>query len=191
MTLDHTLQVLRKDVRNALAWEALAREIYPSLLAYVAALLATFNVGAGETAEDVVQEVLLHFYERWPEVRENITSSTGLLGYLRKSCRNLLVDRYRQERRAASLIRFLDLRFRDAFEHEAELYREIFVNEIAALLPPECGALVREYVERGLSPAEIAENQNASPATFYSRWYRCIQKAKDIFLQKKGAQKRS
>ncbi len=113
-----------------------------------------------------------------------------ILGY-EKSCRNLLVDRYREERRAESLIRFLDLRFRNAFQDEADYYRDIFLKEVVGLLPPECGALIREYVEKDLSPAEIAESQNASPATFYSRWYRCIQKARHIFLQKKSAQKRS
>ncbi len=191
MTLDQALQVLRKDARNALAWEALAQEIYSPLLGYVGLLLVTFKVGAGETAEDIVQDALLRFYERWPEIRNNVTSNAGLFGYLKKSCRNLLVDRYREERRAESLIRFLDLKFRNAFQDEADYYRDIFLKEVVGLLPPECGALIREYVEKDLSPAEIAESQNASPATFYSRWYRCIQKARHIFLQKKSAQKRS
>jgi RNA polymerase sigma factor (sigma-70 family) len=187
MTMDQAILALRKDARNPRAWEILAREVHPQLLAYVSSLLMTFQVGAAETSEDFVQEALLHFYARWPLIRSNVGSAAALQAYLRKTCRNLLVDRYRQERRAESFVRFLELRFQDAFHPEAELYRGIFLKEIVQSLPAECAALIREYVESDLSPAEIAEKQNASPSAFYSRWYRCIQKARETFVQKKGA----
>ena len=113
-----------------------------------------------------------------------ITSAPALHSYLRTSCRNLLVDRYRRERHAEQLIDFLALKFGSAFQDQSALYKTIFLNEIISKLPRECADIFRLYVTEDLSPAELAEQIGVVPSTFYSRWYRCLQKAKEIFLER-------
>jgi RNA polymerase sigma factor (sigma-70 family) len=184
MTIEDSFRILRDDPRNALAWEAIALSVYGPTLAYAASLLMTFRVAPGETAEDIVQEVLVKFYERWPKIGEEIRAATDIQSYLRRSCRNLLIDRYRHEKRAEPLIHFLSLNFSQAFRQDTDVHRSIFVQEIINGLPKDCASLLQAYVTEDLSPAAIADRLGASPGTFYARWYRCIQKAKAIFLQK-------
>lgn len=180
MTVDEALLTLRRKTRDAAAWEVVALDVYQPLLAYVATLLLLFKVAHGETAHDIVHEVLLNFYERWPRSKAEIETSQALHAYLRTSCRNLLVDRYRRERHAEQMVNFLSLKFSSAFQDASDIYKSIFLDEIIRKLPAECAQLFRIYVTEDLSPAEIADRVNASPSTFYSRWYRCLQKAKDI-----------
>ena len=70
---------------------------------------------------------------------------------------------------------------------QTELDRSILTEEVVSLLQAEqgvCAELFRKYLEEDLSPAEMAEQAGASPATFYSRWHRCLKKAREIFRQK-------
>lgn len=187
MNIEQALQALRENPGDALAWEILYVDAYQPLLAYVSSLLLTFRVAPPDTAHDIVHDVMIGFLERWPVIKEKIHSVAALRAYLRRSCRNLLVDLYRSEQRAKSLVDFLALQFSTALGDESDLYRSVFVDEIIAMLPRDCASLLRQYVEEDLSPAEIADREGASAATFYSRWYRCIQKAKKIFMQKKSS----
>jgi RNA polymerase sigma factor (sigma-70 family) len=191
MTIEEALHALRADPEDRTARQAIALGVYDHLLAYVASLLLTFRIAPGETAHDIVHDVLLAFYQRRLSSNSTITSESALLAYLRTSCRNLLIDKYRHERHGEELLDFLSLRFDAAFENESELYRSIFVKEIIDMLPAECASLFEQYVNEDLSPAEIADRLNASPAKFYSRWYRCIQRTKELLLRRKGGLNRS
>jgi RNA polymerase sigma factor (sigma-70 family) len=186
MTVEEALRTLRRKPRNEDARQIIALNVYDLLLAYVASLLITFRIAPGETARDIVHDVLLAFYKRWPASGAQINSESALHAYLKTSCRNILIDKYRHERKGKELVDFLSLSFSSAFISESDLYRSIFLKEIIQKLPPECGSLFEYYVNEDLSPAEIAERLNASPAKFYSRWYRCIQRAKELLLKKTG-----
>ena len=146
--------------------------MYKPLLAYVASLLLTFRAGYGETAEDIVQEVLLRFYSQWrkgnlcfPRARK------ALEGYLRRSSRNILIDSYRSERSAQQLLDFLEFRFNNAFGDETKVYRDMFVNEILDGLPGECGNFLRQYVLEDITVAEeFADRENEEPRKLYPKW---------------------
>ncbi|MBV9209918.1 MAG: sigma-70 family RNA polymerase sigma factor [Acidobacteria bacterium] len=159
--------------------------VYDPLVAYVASLLLTFRISAADSAQDIVHETLLTFYERWTKNTAEIYTEAALRAYLRASCRNLLIDRYRREKNAERLVDYLSLKFSHAFQDNSELYRSIFLDEILTMMPPDCASLLREYVTEEISPAEIAERLGESPSKFYAKWYRCLQKAKKIYLQKK------
>lgn len=186
MNVEDALVNFRKDPKNADAWEIIVTTVYDSLLVHVASLLVSFRAATGESAFDIVHEVLLAFHDRWPRSNVTIDSEDGLKRYLRSSCKNLLIDRYRHEKHSEKLIDYLSLTFSSAFPGEADLFRAIFVNEILGLLPENCASMLKIYIEEGLTPAEMAEREGASPAAFYSRWYRCLEKAQKIILQKKG-----
>lgn len=188
MDLEAALVIFRANPRDREAWEGIATGVYEPLLLHVASLLVGFRVAAGETAADVVHAVLLNFLSRAPNVE--LESGEELLRYLRRSCRNLLIDKYRHEKNSEQLLNYLSLRFANAFPGETELYRSIFLSEIIDLLPKNCGEMLRLYVTEELSPAEMAEREGAAPSAFYSRWSRCLHKAKEIFLQKKSRLKR-
>jgi RNA polymerase sigma factor (sigma-70 family) len=188
MDVEEALVIFRADPRDREAWEGIATGVYEPLLLHVASLLVGFRVAAGESAADVVHAVLLNFLSRAPNVE--LKSGDDLLRYLRRSCRNLLIDKYRHEKNSEQLLNYLSLRFGNAFPGETELYRSIFLSEIIDRLPKNCGEMLRLYVTEELSPAEMAEREDAAPSAFYARWSRCIQKAKEIFLQKNARLKR-
>jgi RNA polymerase sigma factor (sigma-70 family) len=150
---------------------------------FVAVLLSTFRLGAGETAHDIVHEVLINFYERWPQSKAQVETVDDLHAYLRRSCRNCLIDRYRRERRAEGLVDFLLPGFGRSNEIHPD--RIILANEILTSLPKECATFLRQIIRTGLSPAELADKLGASPAAFYSRWHRCLEKARQKFSEKK------
>jgi RNA polymerase sigma factor (sigma-70 family) len=184
MTVQEALRTLRARPGDEAARQTITLNVYEILLAYVASLLLTFRIAPGETARDIVHDVLLAFYERWPRSKANLSSESALQAYLRTSCRHILIDKYRHERKGEELVDFLSLKFSSAFTGESDLYRSIFLKEIIEKLPAECAALFEQYVNEDLSPAEIADRLNDSPSKFYSRWYRCIQKTKELFLKK-------
>jgi RNA polymerase sigma factor (sigma-70 family) len=193
MIIEEALQTLREDPTSPDAWESVVLEVYQPLLAYVASLLFSFRIAAAEdSAHDIVHDVLIAFYDRWPKSNAIIKSGAALTAYLRTSCRNLLIDRYRHEQHAEQFVDFLSLKFKDAFQ-ESDPYTSILLGEIVEMLPPDCASLIKEFINQSLSPAEIAEKMGIPPATFYSRWYRCIARAKVIFsesMKKKGGDKR-
>lgn len=190
MTVEKALQILRRRPRDVAAWETIAVDVYQPLLAYAASLLITFRAAPAETAHDIVHDVLINFYERRVASKAQISSAADLRGYLRRSLRNLLIDRYRRQRRAEEMVDFLTLKFGAGTDGAKNPDLAILTDEIIEMLPPDCSALFRQFVTEDLSPAEIADRAGASPATFYSRWYRCLQKAREIFMQKKGSLKR-
>ncbi len=186
MTAEEAFRTLKLGEERPVAWEVLISSVYPSLLAYVASLLLTFRISPSETASDIVHEVLITWYERHPASRlRGIESLSSLTAYLRVSCRNLLIDKYRHERSATQMKNFLTLKFGSAFQDESDLYKTLFLEEIIKKMPQKCADLFKIYVTEDLSPAEIADRLGESPAKFYSRWYRCISQAKEIFFQMK------
>jgi len=191
MNVTEALAALRDTPPDPKAWEFIVNLVYKPMIGYVGSLLLTFRVAPGETAYDIVHDVLLTFQQRWPHSTTTIDSEASLLAYFKSSCKNLLIDRYRHERKGEELVDYLTLTFGSAFPGQQDVYRAIFLGEIISLLPKECAKLLTSYVTEQLTPAEMAEREGTSPATFYSRWYRCLQKAQNIFLQKTGRVKRS
>lgn len=183
MNEQEALQTLYRDPQNRDAWEALAQGVYQPLVAYVASLLISFRAAPGESAHDIVHDALLAFYMRWPASHRRLrfAGTEELLAYLRRSCRNLLVDRYRRARHAEKLMDFLTHKSSAAEVAERDADRAILTEEIIAQLPEDYRWLVKKYVIEGLSPAEIADGAGISPKAFYARWYRCLEKAKEIF----------
>jgi RNA polymerase sigma factor (sigma-70 family) len=185
-TLEESLKILLSDSREPHAWEALASSVYQPLLAYVGSLLLTFRVGPSETAEDIVQEAMFRFYDLWQQGRLNLSSEDAVLKYLRRICRNLLIDKYRRERRASQLIDYLDLKFSSVFGDESDLYRSIFLNEVINHVPRDCSDLLREYLT-DISLADLAEHRGEETNKFYTKWYNCLKNAKKIYSKKSGS----
>lgn len=181
MTIDEALRTLWQNPNDATAWDVIAAEVYHSLLAYVASLLLTFKVAPSEGADDIVNDVLLSFYRRLKNSTLKLASSAELHAYLRVSARNLLVDRYRSERRAEQLVTFLTLKFSVAFENEGDHFRAIFLNEIISKLPSKCAAMFKLFVTEDLTLAEIADRLEEPVPRLSSRWYRCLEHAKKLF----------
>lgn len=191
MTLDEAVRTIRRQQKDKGAWEEFYLQIFPKLRVYVASLFSTFRVDPASSVEDVVHEALVTFLNRWSELKDKIDSGQTAVAYLKASCRNRLVDQYRHHRSATQLMDFLTLRFREAYETETGIHKSLFLKEIITLLPLECGQLLTEYVADDLTLAEIAEKKDIEPAALYARWYRCIQRAKEVLLQRKASPKRS
>jgi DNA-directed RNA polymerase specialized sigma24 family protein len=146
MTAEEAFRTLKSGSNHQHAWDLIVSNIYQPLLAYVASLLLTFRISPGETASDVVHEVLIGWYERDPALRlHGIDSLPSLSAYLRASCRNLLIDKYRHERSATPLRNFLTLKFESAFQDESGLYKTLFLEEIIKKMPEKCATLFTIY----------------------------------------------
>jgi RNA polymerase sigma factor (sigma-70 family) len=176
MSVEQAIATLRNNATDVKAWEILHRHLRPQLLSYALVLLDSFRVPL-DLAEDVTQDALLAFLRHWRENRDLVDSADAATGYLKKSVRNLLVDRFRHENRHPQLVDFLSLRFDSAFGNEASIHRNIYVSDILGRLSGNCAKLLKRYVEEDLSLAELADEEHVSPKTFYSRWYRCLEKA--------------
>src|SRR5260370_274787 len=98
MTAEEALAKLRRNRGDVQAWEVLHRHLRPQLLSYALVLLDTFHVPL-DFAEDVTQEALLGFLRQWVQNRDLVNSPEAATGYLKKSIRNLLVDRFRHHQR--------------------------------------------------------------------------------------------
>lgn len=184
MTIEEALANLCLDPHDSAAWDVIVMRTYKPLIAFVASSLSTFHIDPMESASDIVHDVLLTFQKRWPHLRGSIRDEGALFAYLRKSCKHLLVDKYRRQQNADKLVEYLTLKFDSAFPAHQELYRNIFVNEIIVHLPKKCAEMLRVFVTEGLTAAEMAEREGAPTATFYSRWIRCLKKAQEIFCRK-------
>jgi RNA polymerase sigma factor (sigma-70 family) len=182
--LEKSLEILVDNPKDASAWEALALNVYKSLLAYVASLILTFRVGPSETAEDIVQEAMFRFYNQWQQGRLKLDSGESVQRYLRSICRNLLIDKYRRERKATQLIDYLEFKFSSAFGQESEVFRSLFLKEVISRLSPDCAAIFTDYVEENVSLAELADRRGEEAGTFYTKWYTCLKSAKKIYSRK-------
>src|SRR5690242_11953468 len=134
MTLEEAFNTLKKKNDEA-AWGVFYVETSQTLLAYVSALLVTFNLEAGETAQDIVHDALLAFLERWPKLKSELRSAGSAVAYVKTSCRNLLLDRYRHGQSAVPLLTFLSSRYSESFGDSATFLRPILLEEIIVQLP--------------------------------------------------------
>jgi len=182
MTPDEAIARLRKKPNDSSAWEVIYKFMQAQLVAYVSSLLFTFSLNTTDPVHDIVHEVLCAFWKRWPSIKSQIPDSSAAYVYLKTASRNLLIDRYRHDRSAQPLLDFLTLKFLQ--DQDNPIVREILVREVIARLPAECGALLQSYVETGLSLAEMADRDGSSPSAFYSRWYRCLKRARDLLRTK-------
>jgi DNA-directed RNA polymerase specialized sigma24 family protein len=185
MTADEAVQSLHEDPHDTASWGELYGQLAPPLTAYVSATLVTFNVRSQDPS-DIVHDTFIAVMQRWVEARRDIPNVQALMAYLKRAARNKLIDRYRHEKTATRLLAFLSLTFEVAFRGDPGGYRRLFIEQVISNLPRQCGEILKLYVEEDLSPAELADKLQLSPSAFYSRWYRCLQRAKD-FVQKNSS----
>jgi DNA-directed RNA polymerase specialized sigma24 family protein len=178
MNAEQAIGQLHEKSNDPSAWEIVYKHMHIRLSAYVASLLVTFNLSARDSATDVVHESLCKFWEKWPDIQTHIPDLAAAEKYLKAISRHALIDRYRSERSAKPLIEFLTLRYSEI--HENDLMARVLVDQLSTQLPAECGALFRTYTKLDLSLAELAIHEGLSPSAFYSRWYRCIKRAREL-----------
>lgn len=185
MTPDKAIARLQKKPNDAEAWQVIYTHMQNRLNAYVSSLLCTFSSNPKESAHDIVHDALSKFWDRWSEIRRTVPDALAAYAYLKTSCRNSLIDKYRHDRTSQPLLDFLSLRFNEVSEDS--MVRRMLVQEVISALTGQCRSLLRSYVEDGLSLAEMADREGSLPAAFYSRWYRCLQKAREIVESQKPA----
>jgi DNA-directed RNA polymerase specialized sigma24 family protein len=183
MTGDEAVARLQKKPNDPEAWQSIYMRMQERLRPYVASLVCTFESGPKETPQDIVHEALSGFWGQWAKVKKKIPNEAAAIAYLKVSCRNSLIDKYRHDVSAQPLMDFLTLTF--SHTPEDSIVRVLLVQEIVAGIPGDCGTLLRSYVNDGLSLAEMADRDGALPSAFYSRWYRCLEKAQALAEAKK------
>jgi DNA-directed RNA polymerase specialized sigma24 family protein len=183
MTPEGAIIFLQSNPNDPDAWRVIYAYMQERLNNYVTALICTFDTNPKESPRDLVHDALCGFWERWPKIKKAIPDLKAASAYLKASCRNSLVDRYRHERGAQPLLDFLTLKFSQV--ESDSIVRKLLVKEVIARLGGECGALLQNYIDSGLSLAEMADRDGFSPSGFYSRWYRCLERARDFIEPKK------
>jgi len=183
MTGDQAIARLQKRPNDPGAWERIYQCMQSRLHTYVGSLVCTFDSGPKESPRDLVHEALTKFWSRWKEIKKTIPDEAAAYTYLKASCRNSLIDKYRHDRSAQPLLDFLSLTF--SHTPEDSIVRHLLMQEVIAAVGGECGKLLRSYVNDGLSLAEMADREGTVPSAFYSRWYRCLEKALELVERKK------
>ena len=183
MTPDQAIARLQQKPNDSQAWELIYPHMQNRLNAYVTSLVYTFSSNTKESPRDVVHDALSKFWDRWPHIKSTIPDAAAAYAYLKASCRNGLVDKYRHDRSAQPVFDFLSLKFSQI--QPDSIVRGLLVQEVIDRVGGDCGSLLRSYAEDGLSLAEMADREGSSPSAFYSRWYRCLEKARDLVGSKK------
>jgi DNA-directed RNA polymerase specialized sigma24 family protein len=178
MTADQAIARLHRKPNDPDAWELIYTYMQGRLHGYVTSLVYTFDSGPIESSRDIVHDVLTKFWTRWAKIKSTIPDASAAYAYLKISCRNTLVDRYRHDQSARALFDFLSLTY-DQVKPDSVI-RGLLVEEIIDRVGGECQTLLRSYVADGLTLAEMADHAGALPQAFYSRWYRCLERARDV-----------
>lgn len=139
-----------------------------------------------ETAEDIVKDFFVHFWNN----REKLDIKTSLSGYLFRSVRNLCInylERDLQHRKTISLeeANWLHLKMKEPFSDDypsknlmyMELEEQIF-KEIEKL-PVACRAIFKLSRVEGVSHKKIAEQLGISENTVKAQIYRALKELKN------------
>jgi RNA polymerase sigma factor (sigma-70 family) len=150
----------------------LIAEEWGRLVGYVRAWIADT---AERDAEDVVQDVIEHVFEK-ADLTEPIVD---LSAYIYRSLRNRIIDLYRMKRPAAVELgaEVTDARYDVAEDAERrETYEELF-DAIEALPEPQRAVLVATEME-GRSYGELAEEWETPMGTLLARKHRAVRALK-------------
>lgn len=142
-----------------------------------------------ETAEDLVKDFFVNFWEN----RENIEIKTSLSGYLFRSVHNHCInylEREKQKNRElpSENIYFIELKLKQPFTADYPLgdllarEMESQIHEIIETLPEQCREIFKLSRFEGLSHKKIAEKLNISKNTVKVQIYRALKKLKGIML---------
>ncbi len=186
MDIETSITKFKEKPAESEAWDAIVSWAYKPLLAYVAVLLVDFKLDPSLTANDVVHDVLLKFLERPDRIPRDLKSSGQIISYLKHSCKNHLIDKYRHIQTARQFVNYLGLTFDEAFPAHNDFFRHIFIKEIIEQMGGECGELLQQYITQDATLADMAESRGWTAPSFNAKWYRCLEKAKKIFSEKKG-----
>ncbi len=182
MTIANAISTLRVNPTDKEAWEIIYTSYHTELIAYTSSLLFSFKM-SNQDAGDLVHDVFVAVIQHWERTATVIDGPTELLAYLKRAVRNRLIDKYRHEKTASSLLAFLSLTFELAFNTDTNLYRRIFLEQVISNLQPSCKEIMQLYVEQDFAPADLADRLNISPTVFYARWYRCLERARNLITK--------
>ncbi|MBR1468893.1 MAG: RNA polymerase sigma factor, partial [Prevotella sp.] len=139
--------------------------------------LAYFRLGDADSAQDVVQEAFIRYYN---ENRRNKIAHTK--AWLYRTTLNLATDHLRQRRATMPLRAALE----KSNDSEDALFREYLrIEEMLASLPEEQAAVVRLHFTDDLSFAEIADILGISRDTAKSRYRYALEKLRKEFLTRR------
>lgn len=141
-----------------------------------------------ETAEDIVKDLFVHFWNN----RKKLEIKTSISGYLFRSVRNSCInyiERDKQHKKTISLeeANWLQLKMKEPFsedfppgnlmlrELEEEIYKEI------EKLPEACREIFKLSRFDGLSHKKIAKQLNISENTVKVQIYRALKDLKNVF----------
>ena len=166
---------------NHQSFEQIFKTYYSRLCSYSFGYTKQF-----ETAEDIVKNVFIHFWEN----REKISIKTSLSGYLFRAVHNASINYLERERKRniISLTEDFDqneLRVREPLSSDypvgnllAKELEDIITSEIEKL-PKQCREIFILSRFDGLSHKEIAEKKNISENTVKVQIFRALKKIKE------------
>jgi RNA polymerase sigma factor (sigma-70 family) len=181
---DQILEQLKKKPRNPHLWAELYDLLEPTLHRYTQDLIRRLRTDP-ESADDVVQDVLVRLIEDFSKITAPISSFLHLQNYLIKACRNRVLEQYRMAQVRVSKEEVLRLKFEDLVSQgfirqfqQAE--NRQFIEELLKRLNPRCENLVRSFLLSQQTLTEYAAENGIKIGTIYTQWQRCIDELKKI-----------
>jgi RNA polymerase sigma-70 factor (ECF subfamily) len=162
------------------AFEILFNSYYPAMCKYAHSMVHSI-----ETAEDLVSDIFVKFWEQ----PVTLSVNTSLKGYLFRTVHNTCLNYLSRKNRTfqnldAQTVEKLQMLIPDLTVDDssgvlvaAELEKQI--NQTVEELPEECGRIFKMSRQEGLSHREIAQKLNISENTVKVQIYRALFKIKE------------
>ena len=132
-----------------------------------------------EAIEDIVQEVFLHIWKK----REELQLTSDLKSYLFQATKNKVFETLRKNKSYENLIAEYDRNKRLSAEEDVlanRLLKLERINKSLRHLPPKCKEVFVLHKYKGLTYAEIAEQQNISVKTVENHMLKAIKLIRDL-----------
>lgn len=175
---DDELLLQRLQKGNQLAFGALFHKFQPALVFFANRLL--FNIGLS-SAEEIVQDVFIKFYDR----KDSFTSIEKIRAFLYITTKNACLDQIAKEQVHQKRYN----KFMESFheEDDSSIIREIIYAEVLRevsmaidTLPPKCRDVMERFFIHGMDAKEIANDLGITVSTVNN------QKARAISILQKG-----
>ena len=177
------LELLERPSRTA--WSRFYDFVSARLKLYTFSLLRTNGRLSSDEAEDIVQEVLTRFVEKFHRYEVNIRSLEPLRNYLIKSCRNEVATRLRRLKVREGSRELLELTVSEVLSERSRAALQRVENRkilelVLQKVNPQCQKLLIFYLfDRG-TLSDYATAANLPVGTVYSQWHRCITELRSL-----------
>ncbi|QGU93994.1 sigma-70 family RNA polymerase sigma factor [Clostridium bovifaecis] len=168
---------MEEELRNDNEFKAIYSELWLKVYKYI-----YYFVQNKEEAEELSQDVFQKIFIKY---KENKVEKGTIQFYIFKAAKNIVLDRWRQNRRRVKVITIEDTNNLDIDRHqENRITESMIVKDAMSKLDKDSKAIIQLRIIQGYSIKEVAKIMDKPEGTIKSLQFRALNKLKEIL--KKG-----